>query len=278
MEKIALENIPRSISFTRIYGLNQIWNQKNNWSWSCIGMPREQHGFLYIFCDEVHIVDKTGEESSFRKGDLLYIPKHSEYSIEFSATQSELSNILINFNIQDTNGEEYALADSIVCFASDIPAKITDGLLTVAHLSTNLAYPTIPVTKAFYEVLEKLTNHLLASKLHGNTKDSVLPAIFYLDSHVLDNVSIPQLAQMCLLNESAFRKAFKAYTGMNPAQYRMHTKISKAKLLLRSTSEIPIEEIAESLGFYDNAYFHKVFVKTTGQTPKQYRDKHIKIK
>ncbi|MBQ8718811.1 MAG: AraC family transcriptional regulator, partial [Clostridia bacterium] len=64
--------------------------------------------------------------------------------------------------------------------------------------------------------------------------------------------------------------------GMNPAQYKMHSKINKAKLLLRSTTEIPIEEIADGLGVYDNAYFHKVFAKTTGMTPKQYRDKHIK--
>ena len=276
MEKIALENIPRNICFTRIYGLNQVWNNKNNWSWSCIGTPRDQHGFLYIFCDEVHITNTDGKCSDFHKGDLLYIPKGSEYDITFSPTKSSLSTILINFNIQDTNCVEYALADEITCFAQDIPAKITDAMLTVAHLSTNLAHPTIPVTKAFYEMLEKLTNHLLASKLHGSDKDSVLPAIFYLDSHVLDNVSIPQLAQMCLLNESAFRKAFKAYTGMNPAQYKMHSKINKAKLLLRSTTEIPIEEIADGLGFYDNAYFHKVFAKTTGMTPKQYRDKHIK--
>ena len=147
-------------------------------------------------------------------------------------------------------------------------------MLSVAHLSKNLANPTIPVTKAFYEMLEKLTNHLLATKLHTDEKDSVLPALVYLDTHILDEISIPQLAKMCLLNESAFRKSFKAKTGMNPVQYKMHIKINKAKLLLRSTSEIPIEAIAETLGFYDNAYFHKVFAKMTGQTPKQYRDSH----
>lgn len=273
MEKILLESIERNISFTRIYGLNQTW--ANNKKWSCVGEPRDQHGFMYVFCDAVTITYKDETESFlFQKGALLYIPKGSEYSIEFQHTKGEFSDILINFDIRDTNGKDYYLSDRIICLANDLPAKITDGMLTVAHLSTNLTHPTIPVTKAFYEVLDKLTNHMLASKLHTNEKDSVLPAIFYLDSHILDDISIPQLAQMCLLNESAFRKAFKVHTGMNPVQYKMHIKINKAKLLLRSTSEIPIEAIAESLGFYDNAYFHKVFVKLTGQTPKQYRDSH----
>ena len=273
MKKIILENIERNISFSRIYGLAQLWSETKKWS--CIGEPRNQHGLLYVFCKEVVIY--TSDNSSplyFHKGDLLYIPKNSEYTVEFKNTHGETASILINFDICDTSGNDYCLAEEIVCFAKNVPAKITDSMVTIAHLSKNLAHPTVPVTKEFYELLDKLTAHLLASRLHTNEKDSVLPAIYYMDSHVLDDVSVPQLAQMCLLNESAFRKAFKAHTGMNPVQYKMHVRINKAKLLLRSTADIPIEAIAESLGFYDNAYFHKVFVKCTGQTPKQYRDSH----
>jgi len=271
MNKVLLENLERNISFTHIYGLNQFWLTSKKWS--CIGEPRSQHGFMYIFCDSVHFLYKDETfPLSFQKGDLVYIPKYSEYTVEFHHTRGTTTDILINFDICDTNGVDYCLADRITCFAKNIPAKITDSMLTITHLSTNLAHPTIPVTKTFYEMLDKLVSHLLASRLHTTEKDSVLPAIFYMNSHILDEVSVPQLAQMCLLNESAFRKAFKAHTGMNPVQYKMQVKINKAKLLLRSTAEIPIEAIAESLGFYDNAYFHKVFVKCTGQTPKQYRD------
>lgn len=274
MEKVSLEDISRSISFTRIYGLNQRWSDFKKWS--CIGEPRNQHGFLYIFCDSVIFINKDDTEPlNFHKGDLVYIPQFSEYTVEFFHTKGDTASILINFDICDTNGNNYCLADGITCFAKNLPAKITDSMFTIAHLSTNLAHSTIPVTKVFYDMLDKLVNHLLASRLHENDKESVLPAIFYIDSHVLDDVSVPQLAQMCLLNETAFRKAFKEHTGMNPVQYKMQVKINKAKLLLRSTAEISIETIAESLGFYDNAYFHKVFVKCTGQTPKQYRDSHI---
>lgn len=156
MKKISLENVPRDVSFTRIYGLDQNWNTKSNRSWSCVGAPRDQNGFMYILCEEVYITTKEGRRLLFAKGDLLYISKGSEYNITFSTALGEFTNILINFNIRDTNGEEYALADDIVCFANDIPAKIVDDMFTVANLSTRLAYPTIPVTKTFYEILEKL--------------------------------------------------------------------------------------------------------------------------
>ncbi len=273
MNIIFLEDIQRNVSFSRIYGLNQYWPDDKKWS--CNGTPRDQHGLLYVFCNKVIITCLDIKNPFyFTKGDLIYIPKGSEYTIEFQHTISDFTNILINFDICDNFGNDYYIADSVTCLAKNIPAKITDSMLTISHLSTNLAHPTIPVTKTFYEMLEKLINHLLATRLHNSEDDSVLPAIYYMDTHVLDDVSVPQLAQMCLLNESAFRKAFKAHTGMNPVQYKMQVKINKAKLLLRSTGSIPIETIAESLGFYDNAYFHKVFVKCTGQTPKQYRDAH----
>ncbi|MBQ4151366.1 MAG: helix-turn-helix transcriptional regulator [Clostridia bacterium] len=271
MKKIILENIERNISFTNIYGLNQTWVEYKKWS--CMGDPRASHGFMYIFNATVSITCKNSSKPQvFHKGDLLYIPKNSEYVIEFQDVKGTITNVLINFDICDTDGSDYCIEDEIKCIAKNIPTKITDSMLTISHLSTNLANPTVPVTKAFYEMIDKLINHLLAIRLHATEKDSVLPAIIYMDSHILDDVPVPQLAQMCLLNESAFRKAFKAHTGMNPVQYKMMVKINKAKMLLSGAAEIPIETVAESLGFYDNAYFHKVFVKCTGQTPKQYRD------
>ena len=78
MKKISLENVPRNVSFTRIYGLDQNWNTKSNRNWSCVGAPRDQHGFMYILCEEVYITTKEGRELSFAKGDLLYISKGSE--------------------------------------------------------------------------------------------------------------------------------------------------------------------------------------------------------
>ena len=44
----------------------------------------------------------------------------------------------------------------------------------------------------------------------------------------------------------------------------------KAKMLLETT-DIPIKEISDSLGFYDTAYFYKTFMKAIKITPKEYR-------
>lgn len=275
MEKIFLDKIQPTVSFSNIYGINQPWTVTK--SWNCIDSPRPKHGLMYVFCDEMHITYKNKEEISFYKGNLLYFPKYSEYQIEFHHNGCGYATILLNFDIRDVSGAEYCLEDHIVRLVKKLPSELIDSMLHVVDCCTNSTYYTVPATKAFYDVIDKLINHLLSLQLLNEKKDEVpvLPAIVYLNNHITDDVSIPQLAQMCLLNDSAFRKAFREYTGMNPVQYKTYVKIKKAKLLLRSASEIPIEEIAAISGFYDHSYFHKIFVKQTGRTPKQYRNEQF---
>lgn len=272
---LSLQNIPRSVSFCRIFGLTQYWNDERGNAWSCIGQPRPQHGFIYICCGEVCITDKNKKQTCFEKGNLVYLPAGSEYTIRFSGTSSGPSDVLINFDICDTHGRRYTLSDEIYCVCADLPAKIVNDMLTLAHASINVANPTLQLSMIFYDYINKLVHHLQAIRLNDCNSHSVLPAILYMDSHILDDFTIPQFAQLCLMSESAFRKAFRAQTGMNPVEYRTKIKIDKAKQLLRSLTDIPTEEIAAGLGFCDNAYFHKVFYRLAGMSPKQYRMKHL---
>jgi len=45
-----------------------------------------------------------------------------------------------------------------------------------------------------------------------------------------------------------------------------------------SNSELTIDEIVDFLGFYDKAYFCKMFKEKTEVTPKEYRGKSIHTK
>lgn len=269
MKKISLKELENDVVFGCVCGQAQIWSEAEC-TYSFLGNPRSDHGFMYICCDGVHIRYKNGTEDSFSRGDLLYIPKYCEYYITFLGTVQPFSDLLVNFDIRNTAGDEFCLSDKITCLTNDVPAGIIRYMQQIADVSTNLKHPCIRVSALFYELLGKLINRISLPDLNDDTS-VVYPAVLYLDNHVRDDVPVPALAKMCLLSESTFRKEFKAYTGMTPIQYRTHIKISKAQQLLRSTTEISVREIAESLGFLDNTYFYKMFTKITGKTPNQYR-------
>ena len=82
-----------------------------------------------------------------------------------------------------------------------------------------------------------------------------------------------EIAMSVGLGYSVFRKKFKEYTGVSPAQYHINLRINKAKDLL-VTSKQSLKEIANDLGFESADYFYRLFKKKTGYTPSDYREKN----
>lgn len=273
-ELLSLDAIEPKHLFCDIYGLPQRW-QKGE-SWSFIGSPRRDHGFAYILCDEVYIRLADDAERHFRRGSLLYIlyiPKGYEYYIEFRGTTGNVSDILVNFDIRDISGGEYALADEVTCLLRAVPPQLANDIEKLAEASTNPKHPALRVTRMFYAMLESLLAYTMLLRADEDAEaDPTAPARFYIDHHIGDKIAVAELAKMCLLSESAFRRAFHAATGMSPAQYKVHVKIRKAQDLLAGTPEVSIAEIADILGFYDMSYFYKSFTAQVGKTPGQYRE------
>ncbi|MGE5614302.1 MAG: helix-turn-helix domain-containing protein [Bacillota bacterium] len=63
---------------------------------------------------------------------------------------------------------------------------------------------------------------------------------------------------------------FKEKTGYSPIDFFIRLKIQKACLLLDFT-DMPVSEVASSVGYTDQYYFSRIFKKITGKPPSDYR-------
>ncbi|WP_150271738.1 AraC family transcriptional regulator [Paenibacillus tepidiphilus] len=84
-------------------------------------------------------------------------------------------------------------------------------------------------------------------------------------------ISIDHMAATLGYHRAHLSKAFKQRTGMSPKQFLLHTRMDKAKELLRGSWSI--DSIATSVGFNDALYFSKQFRKHTGVSPSDYRNR-----
>lgn len=88
--------------------------------------------------------------------------------------------------------------------------------------------------------------------------------------HPEGSVCLEDIAADLNMSYSWFRKMFKQYTGLSPAQYQLQIKLQKAKALLISTSK-SVKEIAYLLDFESPNYFTSFFKDKTGSTPLEFR-------
>ena len=100
----------------------------------------------------------------------------------------------------------------------------------------------------------------------------IKPALVYIRENYTDPqaMSAERIAANCGLSISHFRNLFKNDIGMTLPQYINQTKLSAAVHLLETTDK-PITQIATEAGFYEVAYFNRVFRKVYGMTPKDMR-------
>ncbi|MDF2963028.1 MAG: two component transcriptional regulator, AraC family [Paenibacillus sp.] len=85
-----------------------------------------------------------------------------------------------------------------------------------------------------------------------------------------NQLSLQSVANELNMHPVTLSKLFKRETGRNFHDFVTEARMERAKFLLRE-SNLKIYEIGDRLGYSEMRYFTKIFKKTIGVTPKEYR-------
>ena len=78
--------------------------------------------------------------------------------------------------------------------------------------------------------------------------------------------TVAQLAEQCNTSRSAFADRFQVTIGMTPLRYVTELRMRLASQWL-TLERLPIEEVAQRLGYTSQAAFSRAFKRITGKTP-----------
>jgi AraC-like DNA-binding protein len=116
-----------------------------------------------------------------------------------------------------------------------------------------------------------LLTHLLAQTEANKITQVIVNQI--INNYTDGNFSLEEAYSLIPLSKEYIRKLFIKEYGISPLQYLQQRRIELAKQLLakKRNDYSRINEIAQSCGFYDSAYFSRLFKKITGYAPSEYK-------
>ncbi|MBR5536009.1 MAG: helix-turn-helix transcriptional regulator [Clostridia bacterium] len=208
-------------------------------------------GSMYLAQEDEHLTVKEGDVVFLRAGKLHYGYAPSPDKVEF---------YWVHFLTDDENELDLPL---IAHF--DNPAQIIRLFHQLFHFAS--ISPT-DADCATTLLLHGVKNEILGKKFpHLSLGGDVCN---WIKEHFSENISVSSVAEHFGYSTDYISTRVKEKTGMSAKSYITHCRMQSAKQILLC-SDLSVEEIAHQCGFLDSKAFFKVFKKSEGITPTQYR-------
>lgn len=93
----------------------------------------------------------------------------------------------------------------------------------------------------------------------------------FVDEHYMEPLTLAELAAQFHVSSSYVTRIYKKIYGYAVMQYIMRRRIGEAQTLIIDTN-LSLTEIALRVGYNSSSYFHDMFTKLTGISPRKYRE------
>lgn len=167
------------------------------------------------------------------------------------------------------------LPDDPALFERVIPLKNVPTAFPLIHAFESLIHQEL--SPGFAGQMDLLASALLSATFRSPRKnisrEEKLMALFqsHIQLHYREDIDWEAMARQYGVGFQTFRKIWKAHSEIPPHRFVMELRSRDACYLLEDLS-LPVQEIADMLGFPDLCYFSRFFRKMNGISPSEYRN------
>ncbi len=232
-----------------------------------------------------HVIN--GTPILLKAGELLMLGQHARQSIE----AAKEGDVAVNFIVRPAffsgtlpflGEEETPLRRFIVsCLTGENEAgyllfHIAD-VLPIQNLIENLLYTLteeVPNRRGILQstmglLFAQLLNHTDTLQFETPEQNAVLSVLRYIEEHYADG-SLTEIAGQIHYELPYLSRLIRQETGKNYTELLQEKRLSQAAWLLRNTDR-KVDEIAQSVGYENISYFHRIFAARFGMSPRKFR-------
>jgi AraC-like DNA-binding protein len=143
------------------------------------------------------------------------------------------------------------------------------GLLQLVSVCQDKTVATLGRQEAAQAFFVDLQRHVQpASREETGPHQRLQLLVDYLHAHCTDDITLSDLCAASALSASYLIRAFRQRYHMTPHAFLLNCRIQHSQQLLRRGQ--PIAQVAQELGFADQAHFQRTFKRLVAATPGQY--------
>ena len=255
-----------------------------------VHFPEHRHDYIEVIymCSgsTTHIIN--GTELKLQEGELLFLGQNATQEILPAGEDDIAVNLIVLPQFFDTalqmmGEEESPLHRFIIDVLTGENAtgylyfQVSD-ILPVQNLMENLLY-TLIHNSPNRRNINQTTMGLLFLQLLNYTdrlfyeddseEEAVVQVLQYIENHYNDG-SLSECADLLHYDFYWLSREIKKQTGKNYTDLLQEKRMAQAAFLLKTT-KMNVADIALSIGYENVSYFHRLFGKTYGLSPKKYR-------
>lgn len=231
---------------------------------------------LYLLQNDTMDIHQILQTQNVIKRTHMFQEVYEELKSEMCANVSDYPYVMRVFDAFCMATESYNLSDVSVrkcCF--ELLADVYYAYIAAGGTAKgkNLEKFMESLNGADGGVSLELSKQYLMQMLGGEEKDVheiVGKAKRYINSHLADDLSVANIAEILFVSPNYFSRLFKRVTGQGCNEYIVRKRIEKACVLLETTN-FNTGKIAGMVGYNDTNYFSMAFKKHCGVSPTHYR-------
>ncbi len=208
----------------------------------------------------------------FEKADVTYsnneitITENSSFSNSFTALNKFTTPLFVN--------NKGVVKEFVIIFKafglSQFITKNYNGIpfFQIEEFDDFLKNNTTFFHKSEIDKIKLIEDFLLTKLNEKKDLEIILKSISLMNSNVL---TIHEIAKKCNCSYKKLYRLFLTHCGTTPSILRKNIKFRNSlKKIKAKNSCFKLSDIAFDLGFYDQAFFNKMFKKLSGETPKRF--------
>lgn len=217
---------------------------------------------IYVTDGVGTIETEDNQTIEYKKGETICIPPHLKH-----INNSSIGFKNIHLTIEDWNPP---IQEPFLIPESD-SSKDFYTVLKLAYRYFHQLPVNHPINLAYTNTIEAFLNTLVQQSSSASITQVIIHAI--INNYTDADFDLEMAYKLVPLSKEHIRKLFIKEHGISPSKFLLQKRLTLAKQLLSKKEDgyLRINEIAETCGFLDHAYFCRIFKKETGFTPNEFQ-------